>query len=395
MTSRCKFINAFIILFVFIFLFSNCTDSGTKGTRTTVSGSFPAFKGKSLTISEFDINSAIPIDTVKIGDDGSFKFKFNRQHAGFYLLKIDNRNFLTLVLDKEKKVKVFSDGDNLKKGYTVEGSVDSELYRDFEINLEINRGKVDSLSKTYKDSQRSNAFRSIQMSLDKRYQEIFASQRENSMLFLDEHCSSLASLLVINRRFGEKKIIDEENDFAYFLKLDSCLSLKYPDNKHLAEHKRKLDRINEQRRHIEMTEKRLAPGNKVPDIGLQDPSGKEIQLYSLQGKPVILYFWASWDKESRKSNKIIKDMVEKKGRDKPNVYAIGLESYKEVWAEAIKTDGLQDWKNVTDLLNIHSSAKTLFNIPDKFPYFILLDKELIIRYRGNNFDELAAEIEKY
>jgi thiol-disulfide isomerase/thioredoxin len=395
MTSRCKFINAFIILFVFIFLFSNCTDSGTKGTRTTVSGSFPAFKGKSLTISEFDINSAIPIDTVKIGDDGSFKFKFNRQHAGFYLLKIDNRNFLTLVLDKEKKVKVFSDGDNLKKGYTVEGSVDSELYRDFEINLEINRGKVDSLSKTYKDSQRSNAFRSIQMSLDKRYQEIFASQRENSMLFLDEHCSSLASLLVINRRFGEKKIIDEENDFAYFLKLDSCLSLKYPDNKHLAEHKRKLDRINEQRRHIEMTEKRLAPGNKVPDIGLQDPSGKEIQLYSLQGKPVILYFWASWDKESRKSNKIIKDMVEKKGRDKPNVYAVGLESYKEVWAEAIKTDGLQDWKNVTDLLNIHSSAKTLFNIPDKFPYFILLDKELIIRYRGNNFDELAAEIEKY
>jgi hypothetical protein len=395
MTSRCKFINAFIILFVFIFLFSNCTDSGTKGTRTTVSGSFPAFKGKSLTISEFDINSAIPIDTVKIGDDGSFKFKFNRQHAGFYLLKIDNRNFLTLVLDKEKKVKVFSDGDNLKKGYTVEGSVDSELYRDFEINLEINRGKVDSLSKTYKDSQRSNAFRSIQMSLDKRYQEIFASQRENSMLFLDEHCSSLASLLVINRRFGEKKIIDEENDFAYFLKLDSCLSLKYPDNKHLAEHKRKLDRINEQRRHIEMTEKRLAPGNKVPDIGLQDPSGKEIQLYSLQGKPVILYFWASWDKESRKSNKIIKDMVEKKGRDKPYVYAVGLESYKEVWSEAIKTDGLQDWKNVTDLLNIHSSAKTLFNVPDKFPYFILLDKELIIRYKGANFDDLAAEIEKY
>jgi thiol-disulfide isomerase/thioredoxin len=230
------------------------------------------------------------------------------------------------------------------------------------------------------------------MGLDRRYQEIFSQQRQYSISFLENHCSSLASLLVINRRFGEKKIITEESDFNYYLMIDSCLSPVYPGNKHIAEHKRKIEAFSQERKTHDMTEKRLAVGNKVPDIGLQDPSGKNIQLHSLQGKPVIIYFWASWDKESRKSNKILLDLVGKAGKSKPVVYAIGLESYKEVWEDAIKIDGLNDWINVTDYLNMSSSAKTMFNIPDKLPYFILLNNQMMIRYRGNNFDELSSEI---
>ena len=87
-------------------------------------------------------------------------------------------------------------------------------------------------------------------------------------------------------------------------------------------------------------------------------------------------------------------MIEKAGKKNLDVFAIGMESYKEVWEDAIKTDGLQKWINVTDYLNIHSFAKTLFNIPDGFPYFIVLDKELVIRYKGSNFEELASEIKR-
>lgn len=143
-----------------------------------------------------------------------------------------------------------------------------------------------------------------------------------------------------------------------------------------------------------MAEKRFAIGNKIPNIELESPAGKIVQLYSLQGQPVILYFWASWDKKSRESNKTLKDLLEKSGGKKPVVYAIGLESYKEAWENAIRIDGLQKWINVTDYLNIHSSAKSLFNVPDEMPYFILLDKELMIRYKGNNFNELGAEINR-
>jgi thiol-disulfide isomerase/thioredoxin len=360
--------------------------------KTIIRGSFPELQGKSVVLSEFDANSAIPVDTVKIKEDGSFSFRFKRSGPGFYLVKTDNRNFITLVIDKESRIELFCDQSNIRKSYSVKGSPDSELYRDYEMLLEVNRNKVDSLSKTYKDYQRSSTFRSLKPELDDSYRKIFDDQRRNSIRFIENHCNSLASLLIVNRRFGERKILTEENDFEYFAMVDSCLSAHYPGNKHLVEFQKRLKLIRDERRIIEMTDKRLAIGNKIPDIGLQDPSGKTIQLHSLLGKPVVLYFWASWDKQSRAANKTLSALAAKTGKSKLNIYAIGLESYKEPWTEAIRADGLQNWIHVTDFLNIYSSAKTLFNIPDHFPYFFYLDENLIIKYKGNDFKAMDSVI---
>jgi len=387
-----KIIYRFYGFFLTVILMAACSNNNNGEIKTSIRGNFPAFHGKFVSLSEFDINKAIPIDTVKINDDGSFRFRFTRTGPGFYLLKIDNKNYITLVLNKEKRIEVYTELAKLRKDYHVNGSPDSELYHNFETRLEVNRNKVDSLARTYIDYQRSSHFRSIKLELDKHYQEIFADQRQSSIDFLENHCGSLASLLVINRRFGERKILTEEADFNYYILIDSCLSINFADNKHLLEHKRKIGLINEQRKITEMTEKRLNIGNRSPDIGLQDPSGKTIALHSLQGQAIILYFWASWDKVSRKANKMIKDMVDNARERKPAVYAIGLESYKEAWQNAINEDGIKDWINVTDYLNIHSSAKTMFNVPDKLPYFILLDKELIISYKGADFEELDLAI---
>jgi len=386
--------NIIFIYFIFLFIvfISGCSQNDPKGIKTTVKGSFPAFKGKSVTLSEIDINKAITLDTSEISEDGSFSFRFRRQCPGFYLIKVDNKNYITLVLDEEKRVEISSDLPNLRKEYEVKGSPDSELYRDFEMFLEANRKKVDSLSKTYTDYQRSAGFQTKKMELDKSYQKIFKYQRQYAISFLENHCGSLASLLVINRRFGERRVLTEKEDLRYFMLIDSCLSIKYPDNKHLVEQKKRLEMAREEQKKYQMIEKRLAIGQKVPDISLQNLSGNAVPLYSLLGKPVVLYFWASWDQQSRKANINMKELINKAGKVKPAVYAIGLESYKEPWEDAIRMDGLQKWTNVTDYLNIYSSAKSLFNIPEDLPYFILLDKELMIRYKGNNYDALTSEI---
>jgi hypothetical protein len=387
-----KFFILYVLSSLFIFLISSCSQNNSNGIRTKITGSFPAFKGKSVTLSEIEINKATALDTTKISDDGSFSFRFRRPGPGFYLVKVDNKNYVTLILDQEKRVEISSDLSNLRKDYIVEGSPDSELYRDYEMILEANRQKVDSLTRTYNDYQRSAGFQSKKLELDKSYQEIFNSQRQYSIRFLENHCGSLASLLVINRRFGERKILTEKDDFKYFTLIDSCLSIKYPDNKQLAEHKKRIETAREQQQQFEMMEKRIAVGQKAPDISLQNPSGKTVSLYSLSGKPIILYFWASWDQPSRKANKVIKQILDQQLRVKPAVYAIGLETYKESWEDAIRMDELEKWINVTDYLNIYSSAKSLFNIPDDLPYFIVLDKSMMIRYKGNDFNALASEI---
>jgi hypothetical protein len=375
-----------------IFLISGCSPNNPNEIKTKITGSFPAFKDKTVTLSEIEINKANGLDTTRISDDGSFTFRFRRTGPGFYLVKVDNKNYVTLILDKEKNVEISSTLPNLRIDYQVDGSPDSELYRDYEMVLEANRRKVDSLSSTYNEYQRSAGFQSKRMELDKTYQQIFNSQRQYSIHFLENHCSSLASLLVINRRFGERRILTEKDDFKYFTLIDSCLSVKYPDNKQLAEQKKRIEAAREEQKQNRMIEQRFAIGQKVPDIRLQNPAGKDVSLYSLSGRTVVLYFWASWDQNSRKVNKAVKEILDKASKSRPDVYAIGFESYKEPWVNAIKTDGLDKWINVTDYLNKNSSAKSLFNVPDSLPYFIVLDKSLKIRYKGNNLDVLASTI---
>jgi hypothetical protein len=49
---------------------------------------------------------------------------------------------------------------------------------------------------------------------------------------------------------------------------------------------------------------------------------------------------------------------------------------------------------VTDYLNIQSGAVSLFNVPDEFPYFFLLNENMEIIYKGSSFVNLLEELEK-
>lgn len=378
---------------ILFFLFSGCNRDG-QGITTVIRGEFPEFAGRTLTLSEIDINAAIPVDTTKIKPNGSFRFRLDRPGPGFYLLKIDNRNYITLVLDQESRVSVSAAGKDLRKSYTVEGSPDSDLYRGFEQFLEVNKQKVDSMGMIFNDAQRSPQFQSMKMEMDDRYQKIFDQQRKFVESFLQNNCQSLSSILVINRRFGQRKIFSEDADLEHFLRLDSCLSAKYPGNKHVLEQKEKLTRFIEKRKLHEYAEAKLAPGNTAPDLSLETPEGKVINLHSLKGQPVIVYFWASWDDQSRQANAVLKESLGRTGTKKARVYAVGLESYREVWKNAIQIDGTGQWIHVTDYLNIYSASRNLFNVPEKLPYYYLLDAHMVIVDKGHDLSQLSVSLDK-
>jgi len=237
-----------LYLVTILFLIITGCNSNNDGIRTVIKGEFPDFAGKIVTLSEIDIYQAIPVDTTKIKSNGTFRFSFNRTAAGFYLIKLDHRNYLTLVLDQENRVDVFSEGKELRPHYRVEGSPDSELYRQFEVFHENNRKKIDSLSRVFNDYQRSPGFLAMKMKLDENYIAIFDRQREYMINFLNNNCQSLTSLLVINRRFGQRLVININDDFDYFKRVDSCLSVRYPNNKHLEELKSRIAKAEEKRR---------------------------------------------------------------------------------------------------------------------------------------------------
>ncbi len=379
-----------LLINFFLLTLSGCSLAGSD--TTVVKGFFPEFKNRKISLSEIDILKTIPIDTIELTEKGYFKFRFERDSAGFYLLKIDNKNYVTLVLDKESSLALVANGKSISDDYIVDGSVDSRLLRDFEMGMNKNKNKVDSLStllnKAYKSGNPDR-----RKNLESEYEQVFLDQKQHTAEFIEKHCNSLASLLVINRRFGQRKILSEEDDYPYFFRLDSCLSTSYPGNKHVVNFHARIKRLAQQQKQADYAEKRVAIGKKAPDLELLKPDGDKITLSSLEGRYVLVYFWASWDESSRKMNSTVVSLYDQYKDKNLEVFAIALESYTDMWNAAIESDKL-NWINASDLLGIYSSAKRLYNVPDQLPYFFLLDKELVIRYKGADAASLANSMQQ-
>lgn len=90
-------------------------------------------------------------------------------------------------------------------------------------------------------------------------------------------------------------------------------------------------------------------GEKAFSIELKDPKGKEISLEDLEGKYVLVDFWASWCKPCRRENPNVVEAYKKyrkakfKNGKRLEVFSVSLDRNKDAWKKAIEDDGL-DWK---------------------------------------------------
>ncbi|NTW32114.1 MAG: AhpC/TSA family protein, partial [Bacteroidetes bacterium] len=344
-----KKLNYFFQILIIV-LIAGCAGKKADENSFVIHGKFVNTKMDSIYIEELTTTNTKVIDSAVVSEDGEFYFKVKPKETGFYILKLNANNFVTLLIEKGENLEITADSRQMLKTYTVSGSKGSELIRELNMHVKNNYDKVDSLSKIFNESQKDPNFIKIKESLDSTYRLIFADQKNFAAAFIDKNTSSLACLIAIYQQFGREQLFNpnNKNDFAYFEKLDKALNLAYPENIHFQDLHKRVAEIKKIEAEKQLAEVKLSIGSKAPDFTLKTPEGTSVSLSSFNGKYLLIDFWASWCAPCRQENPNMVKLY-KKYKDKNfTILGVSLDRDNESWTKAIKLDKLI-WTQVSDL----------------------------------------------
>ena len=135
-------------------------------------------------------------------------------------------------------------------------------------------------------------------------------------------------------------------------------------------------------------------GEKMPDFALPTPEGDTLQLSDIQGKLLLVDFWASWcapcRAEMRETIRPLYDRYRGRGFQ---VLGVSIDRSREAWTAAIRKDGAI-WPNVSDLLGDASPVRQTLKF-EYIPANYLLDAEGRLLARNLHKEELRIFVEKY
>lgn len=347
-----------------------------------VSGKISAGEDKILFFQQLNLDGTVTLDSAKLSKKGTFKFSIPRlDHPTFLLLKLSDNNLITLLADSTEKIEVLAEATNLESSYSVSGSMGSSYIKTLNLKLESTKKNVDSLVVMHNELPESDIEERDR--IRENMLKIVNKQKSFVYDFVLNNPRSFASYYAVFQRFDDGTLVLDPNvkkDMNMFATVATSLNLLYPEAPRVKQLKNFVLAVQKEQRTQLLSQKMLSEvksTSSIPEIEEENLQGVKVKLSSLNGKLVLLSFWASWDAKSVQENKSLLKIYDKYKSKGFEIYQVSLDQSKILWEDAIKKDKLP-WINVSDLQYTSSYPARVYNI-QQLPanYLISPDGEII------------------
>lgn len=356
---------------------SSCSSSGAR-----ISGRFIGSGERTVYLEQVTLFAQHLADSTTIDKDGGYRFN---------ITGLGNSPALYNIIYNGERIPLFvSRGDRITAGavgsvirnYTVEGSEESEILRDFYRSYVEGMRTLDKMAGSLPEDgeARSEALQN--------YRKEYIRIKQEQLRFIIEHKDRMAAVYALYQRIpGEQNLFNGDGDIVYYKTVADALEERYPESPYVpalrSEIARWDARINIAQQIVEM---------RYPDIELPDMYGKRVRLSSLEGKTILLDFWSAELGNSNALNAELKKIYAEYADRGFEIYQVSVDTSKPLWISAVQEQGLP-WISVCDFMGNASPAVGTYNL-QKVPSNFLFDSEGNIVGKDLYGSNLEKELQK-
>jgi len=383
---------------LFLYLFIIVISAACKQNSVKISGTIVnPVPGEYIMLDELKSNELKPIDSVKVSSNGTFSFKREIKQPCFYLLKRNNNNFLTMLVEPGEKITMKVHNDSLNYPISLEGSKGTESMTEYNKTLRTTIKKLTGLNNIYEQNLDKPELPKVIESLDSLANIYLTEINTFTKKYIDENLKSLVSLVALYQQVAPSVyVLNPAKDMKYFIKVDSSMFSQYPDYEPVITLHDQVKELSSKMNGESASDPGSSSGTIAPEISLPTPAGDTIKLSSTRGSVVLLDFWAAWCAPCRKENPNLVNVYNIYHKKGFQIYQVSLDKTKEAWEKGILDDHLDKWIHVSDVKYWNSIVVPLYKV-ESIPCNFLLDKDgriIASNLRGEQLQKKLAEIFK-
>lgn len=353
--------------------------------KFTIEGNIEGAKDSVLYFEHVSLSGLKPLDSLKLGADGAFRFQADTTAAPeFYVLRIHDQ-IINISIDSTETVTVKAQYPNMAARYEVEGSDNCEKIRSLALMQQDLLRKAIALEQdmTIPPGDAQDSLRRMMNRYKETVLENYIFKEPNKTYSYFALFQTLGRWLIFNPK-------ESREDLRVFAAVATSWDTFYPgaartENLH--------NIVIESMQQLNGTSASTAQQGDGPtivesgiiELQLPDKNGNLLTLSSLKGKVVLLDFHTFTLPESAQRILMLRELYNKYHEQGLEIYQVSLDQDEHFWKQM--TQHLP-WVCVRDA-SLQSAMS--YNVTD-VPEFFLINRNSQLQKRSSQMKDLEAEI---